>query len=138
MYYLDAKDRLKLVQELVVLFSGDALLALEGELGVHERELSTVPGSSTDETRAPAHYDFFVLPLTEETAGTIRTRILPRIGVATSVYHLQIENGGELVFGAYDNFGRDQVWITSGVAERWLVRLRERGILRNYRKGEVG
>jgi hypothetical protein len=53
--------------------------------------------------------DFFVLPVTDEIMLTLK-RLLSGPGVFTdNLIHVQLEQNGVLVLGAYDNFHRDCV-----------------------------
>ena len=47
-------------------------------------------------TLSAAQHDFVVLPLEADTVHAIATRILPRIGIAQHVWHIQIEQHGML------------------------------------------
>src|SRR5579859_4895074 len=102
MYILLPKNRLLLVQSLARALHGDAHISLEGDLSRCRVDLMAIRGASDQETevlkmntRSPTH-DFVVLPLGADTIDAIATRILPRVGIARYVWHIQIEKQGAL------------------------------------------
>jgi len=95
--------------------SEQSRIAFEGNLA--STELFRLVGGSHEETgllkRATAapQLDFVVLPLAASRVSEIEKAIRSKVAFAryAGIIHVQIETHGEIVFGAYDNFGRDRV-----------------------------
>lgn len=138
MFTLLPKNRLVLVQSLVHALCGDAHISLEGDLSRCREDLTAIRGASGQETTilkmntlSPAH-DFIVLPLETDTLDAIATGILPRIGIARHVWHIQMEKQGALQFAAYDNF--DTASVGELIPEVLLAELVQRQALRSYHR----
>ena len=49
------------------------------------------------------------------------------------IIHVQIEKGGQLVFGAYDNFHADCVTVNNdAIPPSFLEGLKNKGVIRSY------
>jgi len=118
--------------------SEQSRIAFEGNLAA--TELYRFEGSSYDETEilkratiAP-RLDFVVLPLALARVPQIQKAIESRIafGGNRGIIHVQIEAGGELVFGAYDNFHRDTVVVKGAIDKAVLDDLVKNRTLKSY------
>ena len=115
-YRLDVRDRPGLLFAMMRTFASDhSRIAFEGSLA--STELYSLEGAFYEETEilkratmAP-RLDFVVLPLIAHRLVEIQKAIQFKIAFAGNrgIIHVQIEAGGELAFGAYDNFHRDSV-----------------------------
>jgi hypothetical protein len=117
--------------------SSGAHLSLEGDLEAYE--VLEYPLASTQEstilkrnTISP-RLDFVIIPISEPLIVHLKHH-LNGAGVFTKdggLIHVQVEMGGALVFGAYDNFHKDCTSI-GGVTEQFLEHLVSAAILRSY------
>lgn len=106
---------------------GDSFISLEGELS--KLSLAKLEGSSSNETAALKRgtlwpkQDFIVLPVEQPKA------VIAALGgsIPSSVVHIQLENDGNLVFGAYDHF--QHLHFGELLDEGFLDRLVSDGIL---------
>jgi len=137
MYFLLPKDRLILVQSLTRALCGDAHISLEGDLSRCITNLRVIRDASAHPTAtlrmntlSAARHDFVVLPLEVDTLDAITTRILPRIGLAQHVWHIQIEQHGVLQFASYDSF--ESVALSDSMPEELLLELMQQHALRGY------
>ncbi len=135
-YYLDVRRPVPFMSSLVEAFCGDAHMSLEGDLSNlhwkgHRRVDPRIEVLLRRQTIWPKQ-DYAVLPLEEETLLEIKERVLPVVGLAEKVFHVQIEQRRELVFGAYDEFSAGCVWVTRRVGSEFLDRLKKDGCLASY------
>lgn len=135
-YSLEVRRPVPLMNALIEAFCGDAHLSLEGDLSklnwagnapTHPR-ISAVLRRQTSWPKQ----DFAVLPLEWETIFEIKRSVLPVVGLAKRIAHVQIEQRRELVFGAYDEFHAGCTWITQRVEASLLDRLKRDGCLKSY------
>jgi hypothetical protein len=75
--------------------------------------------------------DFVVLPLEPATIKAIFKEVMAA-GLSRAIIHVQIEHGGVLQLGAYDNFHRDCVVTGPGVSEALLSELKSKSVLRDF------
>jgi hypothetical protein len=121
-----------------MLASERSRIAFEGNLA--STELFRLVGGSYEDTgllkRATdePQLDFVVLPLTPSRVPEIENAIRSKVAFSgyNGIIHVQIESGGEIVFGAYDNFGRDCVVVNAVVDTSILDDLVKTRILRGY------
>jgi len=138
-YRLDARDRPNLLFAMMRTFASEqSRIAFEGSLA--NTELYRLGGGSFDETEvlkrattAP-QIDFVVLPLTPTRVPEIEKAIRSKIAFAgyRGIIHVQIEAEGEIVFGAYDNFGKDCVVVNGTISTDVLDDLVKGRALRSY------
>src|ERR1700739_4176540 len=100
------RDKRRFVMAALRHFAGSAFVSFEGALS--GTGLIGVAGASGDETKALRRntlwprQDFVVLPLEAETVEPIMAAVggtVPR-----GIIHIQVEKGGRLELGLYDNF----------------------------------
>jgi hypothetical protein len=136
-YWLVARDKPGLLVAVMRALAGGAHISLEGDFS-RARGLLALSGASTEETEALHRQttyplqDFVVLPLEPESITPILNEILPEARVVRHIIHVQIERGGRLEFGAYDNFHRDCVVCWAAVPQELLRRLQVSGVLRSW------
>lgn len=118
--------------------SEQSRIAFEGNLA--STELFRLDGGSHEEvgilkraTIAP-QLDFVVLPLAPSRVPEIERAIRSKVAFARygGIIHVQIESDGEIVFGAYDNFGRHRVVVNAIVTTSILDDLVKTRVLRGY------
>lgn len=117
-------------------FCNNALISFEGDL--QQVDFGNFPSAifePTDvlnrNTLQPIQ-DFVILPLENNTVEEIKRRVIEQIGIKNRILHLQIARQGELVFGAYDNFAKECVWVTDQVSVAKLKTLKEEKILEYF------
>jgi hypothetical protein len=146
MYYLKVRRPVPFMVSLVEAFCGDAHMSLEGDLSnlrwSGRRQVDPRIGVLLRRNTLWPKQDYVILPLEEDTLVEIKERVLPVVGLAKKVLHVQIEQHRESVFGAYDEFDDDCVWVASRVGPEFLDRLKQDGCLRSYEpapdRGESG
>jgi hypothetical protein len=138
-YSLDTRDKPSLLFSMMRTFASEqSSIAFEGNLA--SSELFTIEGGSHDEvgvlrrvTTAP-QLDFLVLPLLPtrlpETEKAIRSKIA--FSGYKGIIHVQIAVKDEIVFGAYDNFGRESVVVNDAISPDVLDDLVKAQTLRSY------
>jgi hypothetical protein len=77
------------------------------------------------------HQDFVVLRLGPENIATIFKAVLAA-GLSRAIIHVQIEHGGVLQLGAYDNFHPDCVVAGPAISESLLADLKSKHVLRDF------
>lgn len=78
--------------------------------------------------------DFFVTHVTDEVLKLLKNRISEYdfCEEAEIITHVQVEENGELILGAYDNFHSDASFLSVEVPTVFLEKLKEKGVLRYY------
>jgi hypothetical protein len=133
---LVVKHNIQLLEKMIDLFCDDAAISFEGDLS--QADLRGIPVLSREPTAVlkcntlQPKSDFLIIPLTDESKDLIKRQLLPRIGISTRVDHIQIEQHSVLVFGAYDHFDDDCVWVSLDNNQALLDSLVKQGILREY------
>ena len=113
-------------------------LSLEGDLSKLDASMKLI-GSSEESSKLRRHtisprQDFVILPLDDESIQLIEKRVLHLVGLRSRVIHVQIEQAGKLVFGSYDNFHRDCVWVSEVVGVDLLERMVTEFVLRSFKR----
>jgi hypothetical protein len=75
--------------------------------------------------------DFIVLHLSPANIAPMFKELLAA-GLSRAIIHVQIEHGGVLQLGAYDNFHPDCVVAGPGVSEVLLAELKSKHVLRDF------
>jgi hypothetical protein len=75
--------------------------------------------------------DFVVLRLAPESVAPIFKEVLAA-GLARAIIHVQIEHGGVLQLGAYDDFHPDCVVAGRAISESLLADLKSKHVLRDF------
>jgi hypothetical protein len=139
-YWVDVRRPIEFLSAVLEAFCGQARLSLEGDLEAL-RGVS-LPGASRDETSCLRRntiwpkQDFIVVPLVREILPTL-VALCSRLGLRRRVLHVQIEDGGALVFGAYDQFDPSCVWVSARFGESELQRLVQHGVIASYAQSQV-
>ena len=132
------KKRAEFLRRMMVELAGDARISLEGDLSRCRFPEEIVFGC--DETAVlrrqaseeyPSDDDFIVLRLEADTVEPAFKQIMAA-GLKEAIVHVQIERGGVLELGAYDNFHRQCVVTGPGVSAALLAELKSDGILRGF------
>lgn len=137
-YWIDPRDKPGLLRAMMRELAGDAQISFEGNLSrcIFPADLDP----SADETDAlrrqtvEPRQDFVVLPLEPGSVAPILDVVLPHRHrqYLKDIIHIQIERGGELQFGAYDNFHRECIVCYSGVDSALLDQLKSSGVIRSW------
>lgn len=134
-YCIHVKNKLSFLEEILNHYCNNASLSLEGDLS--QVKLESLIDFSTDETKplkrqtASPIQDFVVLPLNQDTKPILLKSVFPRIGFKKNAEHIQIEKENKLVFGAYDCFHPECVWLY-GADQDFIHSLKEQGLVLNY------
>lgn len=138
-YRLDTRDKPALLFAMMSTFASERThIVFEGNLA--STELFKLEGASYQETGelkqatiAP-RLDFIVLPLTHHRLPEIERAIRSKVAFAGNrgIIHVQIEANDEIVFGAYDNFGRESVVVSGAIPTKLLDELVKQRTLRSY------
>ena len=137
-WWIDARDKPGLLWAFLDHFPQDSRVSFEGDLA--NVRLSEVPGYSIEETpilqrnTLEPRLDFVSIPISVDSIHALKER-LSRPGLFDAegpIVHVQVENSGQLVLGAYDNFHRDCVVAYEPTPEWFLAQLRDAGVIRGF------
>ena len=138
-YWVDVRDKPAFFVAAMRLLAGEARVSLEGNLS--GLDLVSVAGATNEESPAlrrqtlVPRQDFVVLPVEPDTVTAIAARI-PGARLVADVEHVQIEKNGRLEIGIYDNFDPDSSWAGEAFSVVLLDQLKEKGIVRGWRRAE--
>ena len=142
-YWPVARDKPGLLIAMTRRLAGEAHISFEGDLSRCSFPPSLNPsGAETPALRRQTAYpkqDFIVLPLTPESVRPILDVILPDNRYLDDIIHIQIEKGGELQFGSYDQFHHECiVGFPPGVTPELLDQLQSSGAIRSWSVPQEG
>jgi hypothetical protein len=131
---LNVRDKHGLLHRLMLQFAGGQM-SLEGDLSKCRFAEETVvardeAGLLKRNTLYPRQ-DFIVLRLDEVNIEPVLKQVLAA-GLSRAILHVQIEHGGKLQLGAYDNFHPGCVVSGPGVSEVLLADLKSKRVLRDF------
>lgn len=138
-YWVDVRDKPAFFLAAIRLLAGRARISLEGDLA--GLAVASAPDTSTTESKVlprqtlVPRQDFVVLALEPEQTGYLAEGI-PSSRLVRDIEHIQIEKDGRLEFGIYDNFDPDSSWVGERFSPEFLDQLKEKGILRDWRRAE--
>lgn len=126
------RDKRKFLIAVMTELAGDAHISFEGDLSA--TQVTHLAGASGSETAVLKRntiwpvQDFVVLPLE---AALIKV-IIAGVGgtVPRGVFHVQIEKGGQLELGLYDNFDPDASFFGSRLTREFFESLESEGVVR--------
>ena len=136
-YWPIARDKPGLLIAMMRAMAGDAHISFEGDLSrCCFPEALHPSGEETDalkrSTLTPKQ-GFVVLPLPSESVRPILDIVLPDNRYLKDILHIQIERGGELQFGSYDQFHPECiVCFPPGVTTEFLEILKGSGVIRSW------
>jgi hypothetical protein len=133
-HWLNVRDKPGLLHRFMREFAGGQM-SLEGNLSNCKFANEMVVGRDEvgllkRSTLYPIQ-DFVVLRLNAETIAPIFKEV-QAAGLSRAIIHVQIEHGGVLQLGAYDNFHSDCVVDGPSVSQALLAELKEKHVLRDY------
>ena len=131
-----ARDKPGLLTAMMRALAGDAQVSFEGDLSrcVFPSELVAANDETailTRQTMRPRQ-DFVVLRLESRTVQPILDSVLPDGRLMKDIVHVQIQKGGRLQFGSYDNFDPDCIVTYDGISAEQLNALQESGVIRSW------
>jgi hypothetical protein len=138
-FWVDVRDKPTFILAAMRLLAGGARISFEGNLvGLDLLSLPGVSGTETSvlprQTLVPTQ-DFVVLPLEPENISHI-AQITPPSRLVQDIEHIQIEKGGRLELGLYDNFDPDSSWAGEAFSPVFLNQLKAKGTLRDWRRAQ--
>jgi hypothetical protein len=128
------RDKRRFLVAALAELAGAAQVSFEGDLS--RPSLFDVAGASSDETRVlkrntlSPKQDFVVLPLEAQTVGPIMAAVggtVPR-----GIIHIQVQKGGQLELGLYDNFAPDCLFFGPSLTSTFFARLRDAEALAHW------
>ncbi len=135
-YVLIPRDKAALLAAMMKHLAGDARISFEGYLSNCQFPPMLCPSSTEtdilDRIQAWPRCHFVVLPLTSSTVLPILDVVLPDGRFMKDIIHIQIEKGGKLEFGAYDNFDSQCVGCWLGVSVEFLDELKQEGVIDSW------
>lgn len=133
-WWIDTRDKPGLLRAMMRALSGNAYLSLEGDLaGLKFPAVAPVDECETGlrrQTSSPL-LDWRVLSLSKESEPLIWDQLLQLDRLIERLIHVQIEKEGRLIFGAYDNFHKDCVFVSEAVPLKLLEELEKSGVIRS-------
>jgi len=136
-FYVDIRDKPAFLLAAMRLLAGGAHVSFEGDLS--GCDFSLILESSSQETRtllrntAFPRKDFLILPLEPQTIDVVMKSV-PPADLVRKVHHIQIEKGGRLELGVYDQFHPDTSWVGEAFSAELLDSLRAKTILRSWER----
>jgi hypothetical protein len=141
-YWIVPRDKAGLLVAMMRALAGGASISFEGDLSRCTFPAGLRPtGDETPALRrhtAVPRQDFRVLSLEPETLPQILEVVLKDSRSMKDIVHIQIEKGGRLEFGSYDNFHSECVAAFHGVSTDLLNRLQQKGVIRSWTEPYVG
>ena len=133
---LDVRHPIELVRALILHLGAGGHLSLEGDLSQLDESVKAIgrtkEGFKLRHNTISPRQDILVLPLDDKSIPLIEKRVLPNVGLNSRVIHVQIEKAGKQIFGAYDKFHSECVWVSEVVGVDVLERLVADGVLRSF------
>jgi hypothetical protein len=133
-HWLKVRDKPGLLHRLMREFAGGQM-SLEGDLSKCSFADEVVVGweevGLLKRNTLRPRLDLVVLRLDEVNIAPIFKEVLAA-GLSRAIIHVQIEQGGALQLGAYDNFHPDCVIAGPGVSEALLAELKSQHVLRDF------
>lgn len=136
--WIDTRDKPGLLNAMMKAFNNKGTISFEGDLS--QLYFDQIHGASTKETdvlkRATVRpqLDFITVPLTDETINTIWQELIRKDHlVHEGIIHVQIESGGKMAFGGYDNFHKECVVAYEAVPLEIITSLKQNGVIREYK-----
>jgi hypothetical protein len=134
-YRLHVHDKVKTLCTLAEAFCGDAHISLEGDLSKVKWDVPPdIPEAVRPVLRRNTLWpeqDFAIFPLEESTRDSV-FHMLHAAGLKRRVWHVQIEKGGDLVFGAFDGFDEGVAWVSKTIGAKLLDDMVRAGVLKSY------
>jgi hypothetical protein len=115
----------------------DSIISFEGDL--KDSEITSLEGLQPTETRVlrrstlSPHLDFYIAPLSRANVQVINRAVATEhlLGEEGELIHIQVARGNVLVFGAYDNFHEESVFV-EGMPASLLTQLERDHILAGF------
>ncbi len=126
------------LNRLILHIEGDAVMSMEGDLGrcsfdqLEGYKPEPVPPLKKNTLWSTGRHDFAAIPLNETNRRIVIENILPRVGVRNHVDHIEIAQNGIKIFGSYDNFHPECVWLDSSIGEGILPAMLNERIILSY------
>jgi hypothetical protein len=135
-YWIVARDKPGLLLAMMRALAGEAHISFEGDLSRCTFPSTLNPSAmetpALKRATSVPRGDFVVLPLTPNTIDSILEVVLPDRRYMVDIIHIQIEQGGVLQFGAYDNFHPECIVAYTGVPTEFLNQLQASGVIRSW------
>jgi hypothetical protein len=130
---------IEFLSRLIAHIEGDAIMSMEGDLS--RCSFDEIEGYQTEAVGplkkitlwSTGRHDFAIMPISQTNRSKIIESILPRIGVKSHVWHIEIAQNGIKLFGAYDSFDPECVVLDHRMGEGILETMRNEGIIHSYK-----
>jgi hypothetical protein len=140
-WMLDVKRPIELVLAILDKFSGEQyVISITGDLSainISELETLTEGGMGTL-TLLPHVYNLppfdakvLVCRLSQKNVAKLKS-LIRRIGIRSKVAFIEVKRDNDLIFESADNFGKEQVWISSVVGQEFVQNLLHDEIIRKF------
>jgi hypothetical protein len=123
---------------------GDASMSMEGDLSRCSfdelNDIRNEPDGPLQKNTlwvSSGRHDFVVIPLNEANRKKVIRSILPRIGVRNYVWHFEIAKNDIKIFGSYDRFYPECVWLDRNIGEGILPAMQNERIVPGYELKEA-
>jgi hypothetical protein len=135
-FLIHVKNPIDFLGRLITHIEGDAFMSMEGDLSrcsLEEFEgfgAEPIPPLKKITLAASGRHDFAVISINEANKKRLIESLLPRIGIRANVWHIEIARNGIKIFGSYDNFHPECVWLDQSLGEEMVkTMLNEKVIL---------
>lgn len=143
-FRLDPIDAQKFIAHLLERFRGnDCRASFEGQL--QELSLSTMNLASSLETEQIHRHtiwpkqDFCIVPVTQDSVSKLIEIVENPIAfLPDCIVHFQIEIGGQLLFGSYDNLDKSCFFAYPPITSKDLESMVQLGLLNGYSENRDG
>jgi hypothetical protein len=134
-HLVDVRDKPGFLHYIMAEVAGDARISLEGDLSQcqfpEEMIIARDENPPLRRMTLVPRQDFVILRLTRDTVAPIFQQVL-RAGLTRAIIHVQIERGGVLELGAYDNFHPECTVTGAGILPTTLAALKAKSIVRDF------
>jgi hypothetical protein len=142
-FCIQVRKPIEFLSRLMTHIAGDIVMSMEGDLS--RCSFDELEGCKTEPVQplkkitllATGRHDFIVVFLNETNRKKLIESILPRIGLRTHVWHIEIAQNGMKVFGSYDNFNPECVWLDKSLGNEIVQALLNEKIISNFELQEL-
>jgi hypothetical protein len=135
---LQVRKPIDFLCRIIAHIEGEALMSMEGDLSrccfdeFEGYRSEPIPPFKKNTIWASGRHDFAVITINEANKDKVIKSLLPRIGLRMHVWHIEIAQNGIKLFGSYDNFDPECVWLDRSFGEEIVQAMLNERIILGY------